>query len=343
MAERSILKKRSGFVMVMAVLTVLLVSAAVISLCMGQYQISAANVIKILINEIIPLEESWSNTMYRVVMYSRLPRIIAAITVGASLALAGASYQGVFRNPLVSPDLLGVSNGACVGAAISIIIGLGYVGNVVLAFVGGMLAVTITVLFPSLINKKSTIALVLSGVIVSGFFSSILGLLKYVADPDTELAEITYWQLGSLAKIKIDALTVIVPIMLIAGLIIHLLRWRINVISLGDKEAQTLGINLYRERGIIIVCSTLLTSASICLSGTIGWIGLIMPHLARMIVGQDNKKVIPVSGFLSAIFLVVVDTIARNLTGAEIPLSIITGFIGTPFFAFVLIKQKNNV
>lgn len=321
----------------------LLFLATVAALCMGQYKISASNVISILVSDVFKNEVSWTDTMYRVVMYSRLPRVIAAITVGASLSLAGASYQGVFRNPLVSPDLLGVSNGACVGAAISIILGLGYVGNVTLAFIGGLIAVLLAVTFPTLINKKSTIALVLSGVIVGGFFSSILGLLKYVADPDTELAEITYWQLGSLSKVKIESLYIILPIMLIASIIIYLFRWRINVISLGDKESKTLGINLQRERGIIILCSTLLTASAICISGTIGWIGLIMPHLARMIVGQDNKRVIPVSALLSSIFLIVVDTTARNLTGAEIPLGIITGFIGTPFFAFVLVKQKNEV
>lgn len=216
-------------------------------------------------------------------------------------------------------------------------------GNVLLAFIGGLLAVAITVLFPSLLNKKSTIALVLSGVIVGGFFSSILGLLKYVADPDTELAEITYWQLGSLAKIKNEALYIILPIIIVSGLIIYLLRWRINVISLGDSESKSLGINLQRERSIIILCSTMLTASAICICGTIGWIGLTMPHLARLLVGQDNTKVIPASAVISSLFLIIVDTAARTLTGAEIPLSIITGFIGTPFFAFVLLRQKNSI
>ncbi len=325
------------------VLMILLMLSALVALCMGQYEIAPGHVISILFSGIFPHESAWTDTMYRVVMYSRLPRVIAAVAVGASLALAGAAYQGVFRNPLVSPDLLGVSHGACVGAAVSILLGLGHAGNVVLAFVGGVVAVVITVLFPTLINKRSTISLVLSGVIVGGFFSSVLGLLKYVADPDTELAEITYWQLGSLSKVKADSLYVILPIMAAAGLVLWLFRWRINVISLGDREAKTLGIDLQKERGILILCSTLLTAAAICVSGTIGWIGLIMPHLARMLVGQDNQKVIPVSGLLSGIFLIVVDTTARNLTGAEIPLGIITGFIGTPFFAFVLLKQKNTI
>ncbi len=334
--------KRKYTVFILSLVALLFVSA-VLALCIGQYKISIKNVISILFSDIFNYEGSWTDAMYRVVMYNRLPRVIAAIAVGAALSLAGASYQGVFRNPLVSPDLLGVSNGACVGAALSIILGLGYIGNVTLAFIGGIIAVLITVLFPALINKKSTIALVLSGVIVGGFFSSILGILKYLADPDTELAEITYWQLGSLSKIKIESLYIILPIMVIAGFVIYLFRWRINVISLGDKESKTLGVNLQRERGIVILASTLLTASAICISGTIGWIGLIMPHLARMMVGQDNKKVIPVSALISATFLIVVDTVARNLTGAEIPLGIITGFIGTPFFAFVLVRQKNNV
>jgi len=320
-----------------------LFAISLIAICVGQYKIAVSQALSVLFGKLFPINVEYTDTMYRVIIFSRLPRIIAAILVGGSLALAGSAYQGVFRNPLVSPDLLGVSNGACVGAALSIIMGFGYVGNILLSFVGGLIAVIATVLFPTLINKKSTIALVLSGVIVGGFFSSILGLLQYIADPDTELAEITYWQLGSLAKIKMESIVFIAPIMLLSGLMIYLLRWRINIISLGDKESQTLGVNLYRERGIIILCSTLLTASSICLSGTIGWIGLVMPHLARMLVGQDNKKVVPTSFLLSSIFLIVVDTIARNLVGAEIPLSIITGFVGTPFFAFVLIKQKNNL
>lgn len=218
--------------------------------------------------------------------------------------------------------------------------GLGYFGTVILAFVFGIAAVVLTVMFPRLLNRKSSVSLVLSGVLVGGFFSSVLGLLKYIADADTELAEITYWQLGSLSKVKGESLYYIAPIMLLAGVLIILFRWRINVISLGDREAQTLGINLFKERGIVIACSTVLTAASVCISGTIGWIGLIMPHLARMLVGQNNVRVIPSAALLSSIFLIVVDLLARNITGAEIPLSIITGFVGTPFFAFVIIKQK---
>lgn len=333
-------KHKYHFFLMILIILLLLVSIA--SLCVGQYRISAKNVLSILLSGILPTTGTWDDTMFRVVMYSRLPRVIAALLVGASLALAGSAYQGVFRNPLVSPDLLGVSNGACVGAAVSILLGLGYFGTVILAFVFGIVAVALTVIFPHMIHRKSSVALVLSGVIVGGFFSSVLGLLKYIADADTELAEITYWQLGSLSKVKEESLHYIAPVMLLAGILIVLFRWRINVISLGDREAQTLGINLFKERGIVIACSTILTAASVCISGTIGWIGLIMPHLARIIVGQNNVRVIPSAALLSSIFLIIVDLLARNITGAEIPLSIITGFVGTPFFAFVIIKQKRD-
>lgn len=326
----------------MLLLFILLCITVFVSMCLGQYHVSAKQVASILLSLTFPVHQSWTETMYRVVLYNRLPRIIAAILVGGSLSLAGAAYQGVFRNPLVSPDILGVSNGACVGAAISILLKLGYIGNVILAFLGGLLAVIISTLFPTLIQKRSTISLVLSGVIVGGFFSSILGLLKYLADADTELAEITYWQLGSLSKVKVDALLYLAPIIIISGALLVLFRWRINALSLGDAEAKSLGVNLYRERGVIIVSATLLTASSVCISGTIGWIGLVVPHFTRIIVGEDNIRVIPASFVISSIFLVTIDTLARNLTGAEIPLSIITGFIGTPFFAYVLIRQKSK-
>ena len=334
--------RRLPFPVLLGGLLLLLIAAALAALCMGQYRVPVRDVVSILLSPLGLGSTGWTETMYRVVMLNRFPRVCSAVLVGAALALAGTTYQGVFRNPLVSPDILGVSSGACVGAALSILLGLGYFGNVALAFLGGLLAVSLAMLIPHLLNRRSTITLVLSGVVVGGFFSSALGLLKYLADPDTQLAEITYWQLGSLAKVRSASLGVLVPVLLASGLAVLLLRWRINVISLGDRDAQMLGVELYRERGILVMAATLLTAASVCLSGTISWIGLVMPHLARMLTGQDNQKVIPVAAALSALFLLVVDTAARNLTGAEIPLSIITGFLGTPFFALVLVRQKKE-
>ena len=203
--------------------------------------------------------------------------------VGASLAIAGVVYQGIFRNPLVSPDILGVSNGACVGAALAILIGSGMLGIQAFAFVGGLIAVLLTMNLPRLIQRDSTIVLVLSGIIVSGFMMATLGLLKYLADPETQLADIVYWQLGSLTKSNYDNLFILSPIILLTTLGLFLMRWRINVLSLGDREAKLIGANIRLERGLMVVCATLLTASSVCLSGTIGWLGLVIPHLARLL------------------------------------------------------------
>lgn len=323
-------------------LAILLFFLIMLSLCRGAYDVPAIQTLRIVFSHFFSLEETWTTTMYRVVMFSRLPRIIAAIAVGLSLSIAGSAYQGIFRNPLVSPDLLGVSSGACVGVAISILFHLGYYGNLLLSFLGGLLAVVMTVTIPRFLKNRSTATLILAGVIVSGFFSSLLGIMKYLADADTELAEITYWQLGSLAKIKIDSLYVMIPVIVVFAIVLLMLRWRINVLSLGDQEARTLGANLTRERGLVIICATILTSASICLSGTIGWIGLVVPHLARQIVGHNNRYSLPTAALVGTVFLVTIDLIARTLTGGEIPLGILTGIVGTPFFTWILIKKQSR-
>lgn len=278
--------------------------------------------------------------MSAVVINVRLPHALAAILVGFALAIAGGSYQGVFQNPLVSPDILGVSAGATVGAAIAILLGLGYYLNMTFAFGGGLIAVGLCMLIPALTRKKSTLALVLSGIIAGGFLSSILGLIKYLADPYSQLPAIVFWQMGSLSKVTYPSLAVADPVIIICCAFLLFMRWRINALSLSDKEAQSLGVHLVKERGLVILFSTILTAVSVSISGTIGWIGLTMPHFARLIAGDDNARVLPLAGILSGIFLIVVDLLSRNLTGAEIPLSVITGFLGAPLFAVLLIRQR---
>jgi iron complex transport system permease protein len=262
------------------------------------------------------------------------------VLIGFALSVAGACYQGVFQNPLVSPDMLGVSAGATVGAAISILLGLGFYLIMALAFLGGVGAVALCVLIPTLARKKSTLALVLSGIIVGGFLNSVLGLIKYLADTYTQLPEIVFWQLGSLSRVNQSPLFLAALVIVTCCIFLILMRWRLNALSLSDREAQSLGVNVVRERSVIIVLATIVTAVSVCISGTIGWIGLTMPHFARLIVGDDNAKVIPLAGVMGAIFLVVVDFVSRNLTGAEIPLGIITGFLGAPLFAVLLIRQR---
>ena len=330
--------------LVLPVLVLLFLAAATLSMCVGRYGVTPADVARVLAAQVLPLDISdVSESTSNVVLRLRLPRVLSALLVGAALAVAGAAYQGIFKNPLVSPDLLGVSGGACVGAAISILLGLGLAFTQGFAFLGGIAAVFLTTLIPRLMRRDSTIMLVLAGVIVGGFMSSIIGLIKYVADPETQLPDIVYWQLGSLAKVNMQTLLAVAPVMVATIIVLLCMRWRINVLSLSDQDAKTLGVNLRRERGIAIVCATLLTACAVCLSGTIGWIGLVMPHVARRLVGTDNTRALPVAALVSAIFLLVIDTLARTLTGAELPLGILTGFIGAPFFALILVKERMEV
>jgi len=333
-------KKQKGYITLIICLLIVLLLLCVVSLGTGIYNVPFAQVIRILFGEIFGLEQTWTNVMRIVVIDLRLPRIIGAVLIGFALALAGASYQGVFQNPLVSSDILGVSSGATVGAAIGILLNLGFYFIMAFAFFGGIIAVGLCVLVPTLTGKKSTLALVLSGIIVGGFLSSILGLITYLADPETQLPSIVFWQMGSLSRVGYSSLAIATPVIILCAVFLLLMRWRINALSLSDREAQSLGVNLARERGLVIIFATVLTAVSVSISGTIGWLGLTMPHFARLIVGDDNAKVIPLAGIIGAIFLVIVDLLARTLTGAEIPLGIITGFLGAPLFAFLLIRQR---
>lgn len=315
-------------------LLILLLGLGIMSLSLGRYFIPLNDVIASIFGK------NTNDVQNNIIFNLRLTRVISAMLVGAALAVAGTVYQGVFRNPLVSPDLLGVSSGACVGASIAILFSLNIFAIQITAFIGGILAVLCTMLLPKLIQKDSTIILVLSGIIVSGFMLACLGLLKYLADPETQLAEIVYWQLGSLAKSDYKNLLILAPIMLITILLLFLLRWRINLLSLGENEARLVGVNVTLERNLFVVCATLLTASAVCLSGTIGWVGLIIPHLARLFIGDDNVRSLPISMLIGAIFMLIVDTLSRNIYVQEIPLGILTGFIGAPFFAYVLTKQK---
>lgn len=324
----------------MGILLAIFFVVFLISLVVGRFFIPLEEVVNILISKFLVVPITWDASMYNVVMEIRLPRVLGAIAVGIALAISGAAYQGVFRNDLVSPDLLGVSHGASVGACVGILMHLSLYGTAVLAFIGGIVSVCLTLLLPRLIQNQSRIVLVLCGIIVSGFMAAVIGLLKYIADPDTELQDIVYWQLGSLAKVTWDNLLYVLPIIVVGTLAILTLRWRLNILSLPDQEAQSLGVNVNRERFVIIGISTLLTAAAVCLSGTIGWVGLVIPHLSRMLVGNDHKKLIPVTIIVSASFLMLADLFARSLTTAEIPLGILCGFIGTPFFAWVLYRQR---
>ena len=324
-------------------LVVLLAVVFFIALFAGRYSIRVTEVVRILASSVFDVTQTWDDKAYGVIFTLRLPRTIGAVLVGAALSLAGAAYQGVFKNPLVSPDLLGVSSGACVGAAIAILLGMNSLGVQTLAFAVGIGAVTLTMLIPRLFRSSSMMMLVLSGVIVRGMMDSVVGIIKYIADPETQLADITYWTLGSLVKVLSSDLFAIAPVIAAGCLMVLLLSWRINILSLGEQEARALGVHVGFVRGVVILCSTLLTASAVCVCGTIGWVGLVIPHLSRITIGQDNTKSIPVSLLMGAIFMVAIDTLARVLTSLELPLSILTGIIGAPFYFMVLAGQRMSL
>ena len=334
-------KKKQGLINLALFLVLLALILA--CLCVGKYSISPGECIRILFGRLTHMTPTWDGMDEKMLLGVRLPRTMATVIVGAALSLSGAVYQGIFKNPLVSPDFLGVSSGSCVGAAVAILLSLSSGLVQVFAFFGGILAVTLTVFIPRMMRSDSNIMLVLAGIIVGGAMSSILGFIKYIADPETQLAAITYWQLGSFAYVDNGAVLSVLPLSIIAAAILLAMSWWINVLSLGEQEAQSLGANVPVLRGVCIVCSTVLTAGAVCISGTIGWVGLVIPHFGRMIVGSDNRTLLPASCFIGGIFMLFVDTVTRIIGPAEMPVSILTGIIGAPFFAWLLYRQRMNI
>ena len=328
--------KRNKLISVL--LIVLLVALVIVSLCSGKYEISPLDSIKAILGN-NDIDKMTTN----VVLGLRLPRIIAAIIVGAALSVSGAAYQGLFKNPLISSDFLGVSSGAAIGAAISILLSLSNIYISLFAFIGGIIAVFVTTLIPTLLKNRSNITLVLSGIIVSSFMSSILGFIKFVADPNSQLASITYWTMGSFSYVSLSNIVPVLVIVIPCLIVLILISWWIDVMSMGESEAKLLGANVTLIKTIIIITSTLLTSSSVCLVGTIGWVSLIIPHLTRLIFGHTNKVVIPNSILLGSIFMLVVDTLTRLIGPIEMPVSIMTGIIGVPFFIWLLVKRKDSI
>ncbi len=321
----------------------MLIAILLAALSIGRYTVPVSTTTKILLSRIFSIEKTWDNKSDAVIMTLRLPRSIAAILIGSALALSGATYQSIFKNPMVSPDLLGVSSGACVGAALAILMDLSAASIQFFAFIFGVGTVLLTASIPRIIRSDSTTILVLSGVIVSSLMSSIMSILKFLADTDTKLAEITYWTMGSLAAVQFSDIIPILPTLFIPMAVILLMRFRLNVMALGDREAKTLGIHLRSIRTLFILCSTLLTASCVCLAGTVGWVGLVIPHIARLIVGADNQKLLPISLIFGSIFMLVIDTLCRTLSSAELKIGILTGIVGAPFFLFILLRQRNTI
>jgi len=333
-------QKKMSFVALIITLSCILTLLFLVSLVSGRFNLSIREVLQILFSRVIPVVPTWETVAETVIFQIRLPRIIAAMLIGASLATAGATYQGLFRNPMISPDFLGVTSGASIGAALAIIMELPFSMVQVFAFIGGITATLITLSIPKMLGNHSTLILVLSGIVVTGLFRSIMSIIRYLADPATALASIIFWQMGSLSSVSPnEVMTVSLPMMICLIVVIRI-SWWINIMSLGEAQSTLLGVDYKKYRRIGIFCSTLLAVLSVCIAGEVGWVGLAIPHLSRLMVGVDNKKVIPVCVLSGAIFMVVVDTLARTLTTAEIPLGVLTGLVGAPFFIFLLYRQK---
>jgi iron complex transport system permease protein len=313
-----------------------------ISLFWGRYTIAPLDVIGILISKLWPIQQTWSPITESIVMNIRLPRALLAMLIGAGLSISGASFQGIFSNPLVSPDILGVTAAAGFGAAVAILLSASAAEVQISAFVFGLLGVALSYLIGRVYKTTPTLMLVLGGVIVAALFGALTSAVKYMADPDSKLPAITFWLMGSLASASWkDVLNVLPPMLIgITGLL--LLRWRLNLLAMGDDEARSLGVKIELLKGVIIICTTLVSAASVCVAGVIGWIGLIMPHVARMVVGPDHKVLLPSSLAAGAGYLLLIDNVARTITAAEIPLGILTAIIGAPFFAYLLRKTKGG-
>jgi iron complex transport system permease protein len=334
-------RRTFGKRLVIATLVTMTLAVAVLSMGIGRMSIEPLLIIKILLAKVLPIEPNWSATVDIIVCRVRLPRMLAGLLVGAGLSVAGSAFQGLFRNPLVSPHILGVTSGAGFGAALAILLFAHVVFIQIFSFAFGLAAVVFTYLLSRVYRTAPVLMLVLAGIIVGALFSASTSFLKYIADPVNQMPSIVFWLLGSLNNVSGTDITVAGPLIL-AGIIgLVLIRWRINIVSLGEEEARALGVHTGRIRAMVIVCATVISACAVSISGIIGWIGLVIPHIGRLLVGPDNRVLIPVSALIGAAYLVVVDTLARSLTESEIPIGILTAMVGAPIFAYLLKKGRN--
>lgn len=312
------------------------------SFLLGKYPIDPVTLGKILLSRIFDIPQTWPSQAETVLFNVRAPRVMMGAVIGSGLACAGAAFQGIFQNPLVSPDILGASNGAAFGAALGLFFAVGYSGVSLSAFAFGLIAVTAVFLISQKIRFNITLGLILSGIMIGSIFNAGVSFIKLVADPTNALPAITYWLMGSLASIRVQDVLFAGPIILIGIIPIMLWRWQINVLTMGDDEARTLGVNARLVRTVIIVSATLITAAAVSVSGLIGWVGLVIPHFARMLVGDDYRVMLPAAALMGGSFMVVVDNFARMLATSEIPLGILTAFVGAPFFLYLIWKEGSR-
>lgn len=340
--ENTKTKSPKNYLMIGLILLPIL--AFIISFSVGRYSIPIPTLFNIFYSKLLGLTVNYPDTLLTVLFKVRIPRILAAMMIGAALSVSGATYQGLFKNPMVSPDILGASAGAGFGAAIAILFSFNLIEVQIFSFIFGLIAVIATYLISSFISSddNGVLSLVLTGMVIATLCTSFISLIKYVGDPYNKLPEITFWLMGGLSTITSNNVKFMIIPMVFGLIPVILLRWNLNVLSLGEEEASSLGVNTSKLRIILILCSTLMTAASVSIGGLIGWVGLIIPHLTRMIVGPNYKVLLPASVLVGSTYLLLVDDVARSLFSMEIPLGILTSLIGAPFFIYLLLKGRRG-
>lgn len=336
-----------GYVFFVFALVIILILLILLSFNWGRFtKIDVFDIPKILINQIAPIfEETWTGIDESVVLNLRFPRIIASILVGASLAISGATYQALFSNPIASSDSLGVSSSAAFGAVLGFLLNLSILSVKFLSFLVGCISVFSIYYIASRMNSKKnlTVFLILVGMIISSLFGALLSILKYIADPVDQLPKITYWLMGSMSNVRLSDILFCVLFFIVGVVPLFLLRWRLNLLTLSDAEAKSIGENINFLRFITILCATLLTSSAVAMTGGISWIGLVIPHISRLLVGNDSRKLLPVSALLGGIFLLAMDDMARSISVYELPISILTSLFGAPVFFAILIWRRKQI
>ena len=325
---------------IIALLGGVLIVLFFLSFLLGRFDVPFGEVLRILINRIMPLEQTWTDRMAIAVVNIRLPRILLACLVGCCLTSAGIAYQTVFQNPMAAPDILGASSGACFGAALAILLQAGRAGITASAFAFSMLSVFLVYLVGSRTRGNRVMSILLAGVMISSLFSAATSYVKLVADPTNQLPAITYWLMGSLNIAGYDDILVGAPVIVTGLVVLMLIRWRLNLLVLSEDELTATGVNVKALRVITILCAAAMTASVVAMCGQVGWVGLIVPHICRMKWGSNYMKLVPASISIGADFVVVVDTLARSISAAEIPISVLTAIIGAPFFIYLLLRKE---
>ncbi|MEM1485088.1 iron ABC transporter permease [Oscillospiraceae bacterium PP1C4] len=336
-------KRRSDYFSVkVMLLSGLLLAGFFLSFLVGRYAIPPKTVLEIILSQFFPIPPTWKDTLATVVLQVRLPRILLAILVGGSLSLSGASYQTLFKNPMVSPDILGVSAGAGFGAALAMVNNASWWQIQLCAFIFGMSAVVMTYLIGYAFGRQAITVLILAGIVVSSLFQALLSIVKTLADTDNALPSITFWLMGSLGRGSGQEVLFLLPAVTLSCALLFLFRHQINALSAGEDEAITMGVNVPLIKLVVVVSSTLMTVCAVSICGIIGWIGMIVPHIARMLTGASFPRLSVTSFLIGGCFLLVIDNIVRGIEGVELPLGVLTALVGTPIFVLLLSRVRKG-